>query len=321
MATGQAPEAARQDTPAREARTLPFSKPYAIGFSAAMFLTGVAGAMLYSFRRRPAAALNEALDSGAARPGGVVRTLTSEAFQEAPAPEAELGARAPEAPRSSIDEAASQGPLSLFREMNAAIFRKNKAGAPARPGVSALRAAPQEGAPAVVRDSSAVSSAIRAPAAGAVGAFQKKAPAPAPSASLQDAPQPQDEGVSGPVLALGAFGLATAIVGVGATAVVAIVRQTLDVTTVEEFADKMHALMPSIEWRPAWVTRLVNVPQEDESTPPVAPAAPLPIHEAIHRLDHAQDPLEWFQIARQQLDAEEARHRAERAHRLASRRQ
>ena len=57
MATGQAPEAARQDTPAREARTLPFSKPYAIGFSAAMFLTGVAGAMLYSFRRRPAAAL------------------------------------------------------------------------------------------------------------------------------------------------------------------------------------------------------------------------------------------------------------------------
>ena len=101
----------------------------------------------------------------------------------------------------------------------------------------------------------------------------------------------------------------------------AIVRQTLDVTTVEEFADKMHALMPPIEWRPAWVTRLVNVPQEDESTPPVAPAAPLPIHEAIHRLDHAQDPLEWLQIARQQLDAEEARHRAERAHRLASRRQ
>lgn len=313
---------------------LPFDQRYVVAAGAAVFFASAVGAAAYSFRRRPWEAAQVVSDqvSGSGGPAGSAplaplagRTATTSrasvpvrATPHALSPAIATQSRdAADASESPIFHAASQGPLTLFREMNAAIFSAFRTHRTPR-----VRAQPQQvhvaPAPSGLAPRAAGIGALhrsRSSSASAPSALQKfhpQAPAPAPSGA--------PGGTDGPLLAFGAFSLATALVAAGSLVVVFTVRQVLNISTVEEFADKMHEILPSMD-RSAVLARFlppVPVPPVDE-TAPSSPPLPLPHKELYQKLDSTEDPLEWLQIARMQLDAEHAEHRERREQRRAVR--
>ncbi|WFD02180.1 hypothetical protein MOBT1_000861 [Malassezia obtusa] len=210
-APGPAPDAAHLSPLDAASQRLALDKHYVLGFSAVAFLSGVAGAMVYSAHTPPAAPQV-----------GALRT------------------------------------------------------APTRQGLGVLHKTPQ-GLPAGVE-------------------------APAPDTSARS---------DGPLLAFGAFSLATAIVGGVSLAVVFAVRQALNISTVEEFADWMHANMPRIG-RSSALARYV--PAVATGPEPAGWAGPPPA-DLAERMNATEDPVEWAQLARLQLDHELAEHHAAREER------
>ncbi|WFD31222.1 RING-type E3 ubiquitin transferase [Malassezia sp. CBS 17886] len=337
---------------------LPLRYDYAVGLSAAAFLTGAAGAVVYSFRRRRAVDVGDVAGAvgaagapvkagrGMAAPGAAAFPFSLQsgggrastgAMSAAPAgttSAAPTGASA-DVP-SHATETAPKTPWTLFREMNATIFSalrpgKARTATPAVPPASLGRVAVAPNAHArhaphglSALQKNAPVGVVQNTSSQRIGALQK-APAPPPSqadAAARVAAEQEARGPDGPLLAFGAFSLATAIVCASTAAAVATVRYALGVKSVEEFADKMHMWMPSLSRKEnaaaQWVPS-VPVPEGDESSPApsdVPLAAPLSGAELDERLAQAQDHVEWLRVARTQMDAELAAHSARRAQRV-----
>ena len=268
----------------RENERFSLSTRHIVGLGASAFLAGTAGATIFLLRRR-----------GLHHVDGVVASATSGV---APAP-----AAAPEEP--------VKGPWALFREMNAAALKR---GTSMRAAPATVRAQPAAAKP---RQPSMPTLAQTSPAPAGIGALRKGAPAqPAPTRTSESAPT-NDDGSDGPLLAIRALAIATAIVATGAATLVVTVRQALGVSTISEFADAMHKLVPAIGEPASQVASQlprVPLPETDESVAPPLDA-PLPLEVVVDKLLSSSDPVEWLRISRQQLDAElaaeqEARRRA-----------
>ena len=333
-APGPAPDAAHRSPLDAASQRLALDKHYVLGFSAVAFLSGVAGAMVYSARRTPGTgALASAAHASAHAPAAhaPARSVVHRAHpaprppraptpaaphvvdvRTAPAPAAEPPAD-PAADVPPLADAAKKGPLALFREMNAAIFSAFRAPPPQRTQpVGALRTArlpPRTGAPDTPPAAPQVGALRTAPTRQGLGVLHKTpqdlpagVEAPAPDASARS---------DGPLLAFGAFSLATAIVGGVTLAVVFAVRQALNISTVEEFADWMHANMPRIG-RSSALARYV--PAVATGPEPAGWAGPPPA-DLAERMNATEDPIEWAQLVRLQLDHELAEHHAAREER------
>lgn len=365
---GEAAVASPHRSPVDQAaERLALDKNYVVGLSVAAFLSGAAGAVVFSFRKRPppdvkkqalfppkAAApvrVPHALQGAEARVGqgyrdeearsriasaAVKKVLHKAEHGDAPssatapfgAPAATAAGSAPSAtavpaatpPESEpapLFEAAKKGPFAIFREMNASIFSAFRSDQPkARPmRVAALQAAPPSGAPPSSATPSGtppsgvrIAPAMRAAApTGGLSALHKN---PQVAAAATPQPTPEESARSdGPLLAFGAFSLATTIVCGVSLAVVFAVRQTLNITSVEEFADYMHERMPRLGRDGALAPYLPAVPVEhDANDVTIAP----PGGDVGERMERTEDPVEWVRLARLQLDTELAEHQAQR---------
>ncbi|WFD36950.1 hypothetical protein MCUN1_003842 [Malassezia cuniculi] len=282
----------QQDGPAISAR-------HVVGLGASAFLAGAAGAAIYLIRRRGLHHFDSVAETAAKGAASVPKPRVAAA-----------------APLQAEDETV-RGPWTLFRDMNAAIFNRNAAAAP-----RTVSAAPDAPAPlAAFRaqqqpDKLAVSPRPSVQPVG-IGALRKGgSPAPrepqvVPSSSSAAA---AEDGSDGPLLAVRALALATAIVAAGAGALVLFVRQALGVTSIAEFSDAMQRLAPSLGQPVAQITSQlpsVPVPETDESAAPPL-QKPLPVEDVLNKLLSSSDPVEWLRITRQQLDAEYAEEQSSR---------
>ncbi|WFC95438.1 hypothetical protein MBRA1_002086 [Malassezia brasiliensis] len=328
------------------AQRLAMEKKHVVALAAITFVGGMAGAMAYTLRRKPpmdavtplaqsarahtdAATHAHALHSTyvpestpVTRSSGPrvvdMRTQRQAAPAPAPAPTATTAPAADEATAPApLAEAAKQGPLAIFREMNAAIFsafRSSPASAPtsAPGGIRALRAAraPTSSSPVTSAHVSSAPHTVGLRTASnnhGIGVLHKTPqslpPGVAPAAAQAGAQS------NGPLLAFGAFSLATAIVGGVSLAVVLAVRQALNISTVEEFADWMHEHMPRLG-RGSTLSRYV--PAIASGPEPSGWSGPPP-DDIPGRMNQTEDPIEWAQLAKLQLDHEHAQHQEERA--------
>lgn len=366
---GEAAVASPHRSPVDQAaERLALDKNYVVGLSVAAFLSGAAGAVVFSFRKRPPPDVkkNALFPPKAAAPVYVPHTLQGaearvgpgyrdeearsriasaavkkvlhraehgNAPRSATAPLGEPAATAPAATAASataastatppesepapLFEAAKKGPFAIFREMNASIFSAFRSDQPkARPmRVAALQAAPPSGAPpsgasppGTPPSGVRIAPAMRAAApTGGLSALHKN---PQVAAAATPQPSPEESARSdGPLLAFGAFSLATTIVCGVSLAVVFAVRQTLNITSVEEFADYMHERMPRLGRHGALAPYLPAVPVEhDANDVTIAP----PGGDVGERMERTEDPVEWVRLARLQLDTELAEHQAQR---------
>lgn len=370
---GEAAVASPHRSPVDQAaERLALDKNYVVGLSVAAFLSGAAGAVVFSFRKRPppdvkkqalfppkAAApvrVPHALQGAEARVGqgykdeearsriasaAVKKVLHKAEHGDAPssatapfgAPAATAAGSArsatavssatlPESEPAPLFEAAKKGPFAIFREMNASIFSAFRSEQPkTRPmRVAALQAAPSSGAsPSGTPPSGTPLSSTPPPGVRIAPAMRAAAPTGGLSALHKNpqvvaaaAPQPTPEESArsdGPLLAFGAFSLATTIVCGVSLAVVFAVRQTLNITSVEEFADYMHERMPRLGRDGALAPYLPAVPVEhDANDVTIAP----PGDDVGERMERTEDPVEWVRLARLQLDTELAEHQAQR---------
>ncbi|KAI3620052.1 hypothetical protein CBS9595_002019 [Malassezia furfur] len=328
------------------AQRLAMDKKHVVALAAVTFVGGMAGAMAYTLRRKPAMdavaplapsarvhtdaavhahaaqASHAPVFTPASRPSGprVVDVRTQRQAASAPAPSAPAtsapAADEAEAP-APLADAAKQGPLAIFREMNAAIFSAFRSSPPSAPtsasgGIRALRAArsPASSTPATDAPASSAPHAVGLRTASnnhGIGVLHKTPqtlpPGVAPAAAQAGARN------DGPLLAFGAFSLATALVGGVSLAVVFAVRQALNISTVEEFADWMHEHMPRLG-RGGTLSRYV--PAVASGPEPSGWNGPPP-EDIPERMNQTEDPIEWAQLAQLQLDHEHAQHQEERA--------
>lgn len=338
------------------AQRLALDKKQVVAFAAITFVGGMAAAMAYTLRRKPpmdavaplahtarspaehahthvAQATHAPAHALAPRSSGprIVDVRTQRPEASAPAPSTPVttastaNGAAADAP-APLSEAAKQGPMAIFREMNAAIFSAFRsspaspsATAPASGGIRALRAA-RSPAPGASASSAPASSAPTQSTAHAVGL--RTATSNQGIGVLHKTPQTLPPGVApaaaqagarndGPLLAFGAFSLATAIVSGVSLAVVFAVRQALNISTVEEFADWMHERMPRLG-RGEVLSRYTAV--IDSGPEPNEWVGMLP-DDVTERMSQTEDPFEWAQLVQLQLDYEHAHHLKERAER------
>lgn len=317
---------------------LAMEKSYVVGLAAAAFFAGAGGAVLYSFRRRPPRPNSIATSSAPIRfaapqkeaavhaEGHAVATaargITRPTHVVAPPkPYPRPSASADqhdfddEAGRAPLSDAAKQGPLAIFREMNAAIFSSMRSSGPVnRPlGQSVSTTLPTTAAGGLRLANTA--SVRAAPSTQALGVLQKT-----PRAVVDDDPPPSPEESArsdGPLMAFGAFTLATALVG-GVTAAVTLgIRHGLGITSVEELADYIHEYMPRLG-RQSTVTRYLPVVPPQAHEEDEEPDTALSPDEVVDRLKTTDDPVEWVHLARLRLQTELNEHRAQReARRLA----
>lgn len=308
------------DSPGRSRFKSP--KSFWISASAATFVLGAVGAVAYGFRRKP-------LDASRIDLPVVTRQTTRSARSLQPA----SASNTPPPPES--DAELEKNAWEVFRDVHKAMFSS----------ISLKRTSSRPAAKAVLVSSHT------SPSAKTIGALTRSSHNPASGAShatnvtpsvlskktsattQANARQiPETNGADGPLLALGAFGLATAIVGAGALAVTWAVQYALGVDTVEEFADKMHTIMPPLSRHARMAQYIPAVPVSKHQELPVSTPQPSPFHhreaeadetpvtmlsqaELTHKLEHTDDIPEWLTYARMQLDAEYAAHEAAKSDR------
>ena len=222
------------DSPGRSQFKSP--KSFWMSASAATFVLGAVGAVAYGFRRKP-------LDASRIDLPVVSRQTTRSARSLRPA------SASNRLPPPGSDAELEKNAWEVFRDVHKAMFSS----------ISLKRTSSRPAAKAVLVSSHT------SPSAKTIGALTRSSPNPASGASHATNVTPsvlskktsattqanarqisETNGADGPLLALGAFGLATAIVGAGALAVTWAVQYALGVDTVEEFADKMHTIMPPL---------------------------------------------------------------------------
>lgn len=286
-----------QDTRSREKTVL-------LTASAATFVLGALGAVAYGYRRRRLDVAREMSSIPYAS-----RTQSPAALRPATSGNTSLPC-SDEEPESA---------WAIFRELNKAVF--------------SFRTEPKRELP--LRAVPVKPSAVKA-SKGAIGALSRTStsparaqPALAPSALSKSrvAPPPEPEPSNednGPMLALTAFGVATTIVGAGALITTLVIQYAWDVHSVEEFADKMHSILPPLNRNASWAQYLPAVPPRPDMDREQALAQllgpRLSESELTEKLEHTDDPQEWFKYARLQLDAEMAAHEAAKEERRRKRR-
>ncbi|WFD24038.1 hypothetical protein MEQU1_002735 [Malassezia equina] len=249
--------------------------------SAAVFVAGAVGTVMYGVWRRPAWTV--------IGPAAAAKDAASRAVASPTPPN--------DAPKSA---------WALFGEMNAAIFRRGArpplTEAPTTSPLRALsrRAQPPQGA--TTRSAAPTSEGpLRALSRSNTG------PVPEPVARMEDLDN------DGALMAVRAFAVATALVGAGAACTAFLLRATLGVRSMEELADTLHMWMPSLR-PPAALERYLPVIPRDASDNG-ATTEP----NVAQRLEATDDVMEWLHLARLQLDAEMATHTAERLQRMEAR--
>ncbi|PCH44642.1 hypothetical protein WOLCODRAFT_123878 [Wolfiporia cocos MD-104 SS10] len=155
---------------------------------------------------------------------------------------------------------------------------------------------------------------------------------PAAVAETEASKAADDSNFNGALLSAGAFGIATAIVSVGAGLTLWGVKTSLGVSNAQEFADRVRALI--IERMPLLSSRIHRrIQREDETSelrlgPPTTPSSHIHVepasgaaewtwHDAEKRLKAAfqQDGIVgWAEAALQELEAEGELERAKRGH-------
>ncbi|PKI82417.1 hypothetical protein MVES1_003395 [Malassezia vespertilionis] len=293
-------DAARQDAhkDATAARTR-----FILTLSTVAFVTGAAGTLFYCMRRKPGTPNVHAVT-------GDARAMAHAAASEEQAP--------------------VKTPLALFREMHAGAWRFLSPRAPAmhaKAPASAVRAVPAkrttiQAAPVGLAKLKAT------PATPPVTTVMAAAPHAAPTSYsigvLAPTPErtphePRDQTSDGPLLALGAFSLATSIVGASALGAVLWVRYYFEISSVDEFVDRMRAALS--QWRLHTYVQYYMPSFSEEDTAPHAMDMRLAPEELHARIADTQDPAEFLRLMRVQLDQEYAAHEEARAARLAARAQ
>jgi len=270
------PPATEADTE-RPASRVPVQPVAAV--SAAVFVAGAVGTVLYGVWRRPAWSV--------VGPAAAAKTP--------PAAAAPAARPVDDAPKSA---------WALFGEMNAAVFRGGACAPPSEPARSAPLSALSRRAPPPTAATG------RAPAAqpGPLRALSRSGTGP----SAEPAARIEDLDNDGALLAVRAFAVATALVGAGAACAALLVRATLGVRSLEELADCLHTWMPSLRPPAALERYLPAIPRDDTGAAPAEP-------DVAERLEATDDVVEWLRLARLQLDAEMAAHTAERVQRTQAR--
>ncbi|UZJ51305.1 hypothetical protein CBS101457_000625 [Exobasidium rhododendri] len=255
---------------------------------------------------------------------------------------------------SKVEEggnAASQGPISLFKEMNRAVFRREG----------------KRGEEVVTSDAPSVLLSRRGKQA-KVSVFDSTSDAPPPSVLMrasaksrekesfarQAEPQTtlaneemeqtkqaeilEDTGESPVVMAVKAIGIATALVGTGAFLAWEIARRALGVQNVDELVDRLADVIPSHSRNPLALegvggkarTSLRSLASEqDEGEAELAFSSmevgePLSMDEALEALDEAArngEATKWVSILSRQLNAEREQDLYQRRQRLLAKRE
>ncbi|WFD20433.1 hypothetical protein MCAP1_002677 [Malassezia caprae] len=197
--------------------------------SAAVFVAGAVGTVLYGVWRRPAWSVM----------GPVAAKQATHAAAAPPRP---------------VDTDTPKSAWALFGEMNAAIFRRGTR-VPNEPADRAPLSALSRRAPAV-QPPSAQAAPLRALSRSGTGAMSE------PAARIEDLDN------DGALMAVRAFAVATALVGAGAACAALLLRATLGVRSLEELADYLHTKMPSVR-PPESLERLLPViPRDDTDSAP-----------------------------------------------------
>ncbi|WFD43721.1 hypothetical protein MPSI1_002385 [Malassezia psittaci] len=321
------------------AHRLNVDKTYVLAASGVAFLGGIAGAMVYTMRRGQNPAELQRLHksvSNSSQPvairtsqqnpltsstpvsrqtvdtRGTYRTSNEMHPLSSARPVVELRHTSLASSEKSNEETpsdplpASKGPLSIFREMNAAIFsafRENRSDPKSTPAKGLRRSTNASLSPSIPNTSQSLRTA---PTNYGVGVLHKT-PQLLPAGVQQETAQASSRN-DGPLLAFGAFSLATLLVTGMSLAVVVSVRHTLQISSVEEFADWMHEHMPRIGRSSSLADYIPSITTGSE---PSGWTGPLP-DDVPDRLSHTEDPLEWAQLAQVQLDRELAQHNADR---------
>ncbi|WFC99899.1 RING-type E3 ubiquitin transferase [Malassezia yamatoensis] len=328
------------------AHRLAVDKSYVLAASGVAFLGGIAGAMVYTRRRAPNSAELHRLHTSMSNNSKPVAIRTSQqntlststpvsyqtvdmrgtyrSSNEIPpssgvrpvvdlrhtkiASSEKLTKGTPESYQDTVPDSqpASKGPLFIFREMNAAIFsafRENRSDLKSAPAKGLRRSTDGSLSPSI----SNVSQSLRtSPTNYGVGVLHKT-PQRLPDGIQQEAVQGSSRN-DGPLLAFGAFSLATLLVAGVSLAVVISIRRTLNISSVEEFADWMHEHMPRIGQSSSLADYIPSITTGSE---PTGWTGPLP-EDVPSRLSQTEDPLEWAQLAQVQLNRELAQHNADR---------
>lgn len=252
-------------------------KQVLLSASAATFALGAVGAAAYAFRKRPFPA-------------------ASHVELHTPSQHASKSMRAVAPAHNEEPSMPDKSAWAIFRDMHMALFTSSKRARPVKPvPVSQIR---PTGSP--------LSALSRVPPP------QERSSAPAALSKTRVAPPPEDtegQGDDGPMLAIFAFSTATIIVTAGALAATLLVRYGFGIRSIEEFADKMHDILPSLN-RDARIARyLPAVPRQPPAEPDM-PTVNLTASELEDRLEHTEDPQDWFRYAVMQLEGELAAHEA-----------
>ena len=252
-------------------------KQVLLSASAATFVLGAVGAAAYAFRKRPfPAASHVELHTPPQQATKSMRAVAPVLTEESSMPD--------------------KSAWEIFRDMHIALFSSSKRARPVKPiPVSHTR---PTGSP--------LSALSRAPST------QERSAAPAALSKTRVAPPPEDtegQGDDGPMLAIFAFSTATIIVGASALVATLLVRYGLGIRSIEEFADKMHDVLPSLNRDARLARYLPAVPPRPPAEPDV-PLVDLTASELEHKLEHTEDPQDWMRYAVMQLESEQAAHEA-----------
>ena len=245
--------------------------------SAATFVLGAVGAAAYAFRKRPFPA-------------------ASHVELHTPPQQATKSMRAVAPVHTEESSMPDKSAWAIFRDMHMALFSSSKRARPVKPiPVSQIR---PTGSP--------LSALSRAPST------QERSAAPPALSKTRFAPPPEDtegQGDDGPMLAIFAFSTATVIVGASALAATLLVRYGLGIRSIEEFADKMHDILPSLNRDARLARYLPAVPPRPPAEPDM-PSVDVPASELEHKLEHTEDAQDWLRYAVMQLESELAAHEA-----------
>ena len=245
--------------------------------SAATFVLGAVGAAAYAFRKRPCPA-------------------ASHVELHTPPQQATKSMRAVAPVHTEESSMPDKSAWAIFRDMHMALFSSSKRARPVKPiPVSQMRPT-----------GSSLSALSRAPST------QERSAAPPALSKTRVALPPEDtegQGDDGPMLAIFAFSTATVIVGASALVATLLVRYGLGIRSIEEFADKMHDILPSLNRDARLARYLPAVPPRPPAEPDM-PSVDVPASELEHKLEHTEDAQDWLRYAVMQLESELAAHEA-----------
>ncbi|KDN53520.1 hypothetical protein K437DRAFT_271450 [Tilletiaria anomala UBC 951] len=266
------------------------------------FAGSVAGAFIYTMRKGRKEALREAQEAAAILATGSTVATENGIRGAAQGLRQQSGGR--KAVSSIFDSDASALPPSVLRR-----------------SPSYLSAAVSESGPAASLPSSSASttsrtsypSALHRSRGHGVSVGHTSSHYPCPS----NATEAQELAASGPLLALKAFGIATALVGIVSLVTVEILRRLWDVRDIDDFVIKVTRAIRSVS--PARNDSNVNADdgEGEEAATAALPLAPPLLKDSIFmQLSEARTPEEWFRLLKSHLDAESTQDALARAQRV-----